>query len=259
MTSTRVLVAGLTALLCTTIAVPARADVTLKSQSTGKGMMGGAMSGDQTQYVKGTRTRSDRTAGGKQTSTIIDASARQMIVLDHDKKQAEVIDMTTIGDSMTKAGVTDINVSITPTGQTRQVAGSACTVYDVKVSVPMMANSGMTMTMAGPQCLAKNAPGHADFAAFFKAASEKGFFLDPQQAKAQPAAAKAMADMQRKMAELGVPLATEMNITMGGDGPMAEMMKKMGSTVTTEVTAISTAAIPDSMFEVPAGYKVSKR
>lgn len=256
--TSRVCVAGLTVLLCTTIADPASADVTLKSRSSGKGMMG-AMSGDATQYVKGTRTRNDQAIAGKQTSTIIDASARQMIVLDHDKKEAVIVDMNTIGESMTKAGLTDINVSITPTGQTRQVAGTSCAVYDVKVSVPMMANSGMTMTIAGPQCLAKSAPGYADFAAFFKAASEKGFFLDPQQAKAQPAAAKAMADMQRKMAELGVPLATEMNITMGGDGPMAEMMKKMGSTIATEVTAISTAPIPDAMFEVPAGYKITKR
>ena len=40
---------------------------------------------------------------------------------------------------------------------------------------------------------------------------------------------------------------------------MAEMMKKMSNTITTEVTAISTAAIPDVMFEVPADYKVTKR
>jgi hypothetical protein len=68
-----------------------------------------------------------------------------------------------------------------------------------------------------------------------------------------------MADMQRKMAELGVPLATEITIAMEASGPMADMMKKMGNTITTEVTAISTAAIPDAMFDVPADYKVTKR
>jgi hypothetical protein len=259
MKSTRVFVPGVVALLCS-MASPASADVTLKSKASGKGMAG-AMAGDMTQYVKSTRTRTDQTSGaGKQMSTIIDVATQKMIVLDHDKKQADVIDMTAIGNSMAKAGVADMNVTITPTNETRQVAGTACKVYELKVAVPMqMGNGGMTMVMSGPQCLAKNGPGHADFIAFYKAASEKGFFLDPNQAKAQPAVAKAMANMQRKMSELGVPLATEITIAMEASGPMAEMMKKMGNTITTEVTSVSTAAIPDAMFEVPADYKVSKR
>lgn len=256
MKTTRLIVPALSALLS---AAPAAADITLKSKASGKGMVG-AIAGDMTQYLKGTRTRTDQTTGGRQTSTIIDAATQKMIVLDHEKKQAEVIDMTAIGNSMAKAGMADVNVTITPRTETRQIAGTACQVYDLKVVVPMqMGNGGMTMVMSGPQCLAKNAPGHADFMAFYKAASEKGFFLDPNQARAQPAAAKAMADMQRKMAELGVPLATEITIAMEASGPMAEMMKKMGNTITTEVTAISTAAIPDAMFDVPADYKVTKR
>lgn len=257
MKSTRLLVPGLVALLA---ASPAVADVTLKSKASGKGMVGGVV-GDTTQYVKGTRTRTDQTTGaGRQTSTIIDVATQTIIVLDHEKKQADIIDMAAIGNSMAKAGMADMKVTITPTNETRQVAGTACTVYDLKVAVPMqMGNGGMTMVMTGPQCLAKNGPGHADFTAFYRAASEKGFFLDPNQAKAQPAVAKAMADMQRRMAELGVPLATEITIAMEAGGAMAEMMKKMSNTITTEVTAISTAAIADAMFEVPADYKVTKR
>ncbi|HET7220591.1 MAG TPA: DUF4412 domain-containing protein [Vicinamibacterales bacterium] len=260
MKSTRLLVPGVLALACSAMASPAAADVTLKSKSSGTGMTG-AMAGDMTQYVKGTRTRTDQTMGnGTQTSTIIDVATQTMIVLDHAKKEATVIDMTAIGGAMAKAGAADIEVAITPTDATRQIAGTACKVYDMKVAVPMqMGKGGMTMVMTGPQCLAKNGPGQADFTAFYNAASAKGFFLDPNQAKAQPAAAKAMADMQRKMAELGVPLATEITITIDASGPMAEMMKKMGNTITTEVTSISTAAIPDAMFDVPADYKVSKR
>jgi hypothetical protein len=46
---------------------------------------------------------------------------------------------------------------------------------------------------------------------------------------------------------------------MEASGPMAELMKKMGNTIVTEVTTVSTAPIADSMFEIPAGYKVNKR
>jgi Domain of unknown function (DUF4412) len=258
MKSTRLLIPALVLPLCALAAVPAAADVTLKSKGSGKGMMG-AMAGDTTQSLKGLKLRVDQTSGaGRQQTTIIDASSRQMIVLDHDKKEAEVIDMNSIADSMAKIGVSDIKASITPTGQTRQIAGSTCNVYDVKVAVPMGA-AGMTMAMTGPQCVVKDGPGHADFKAFYTAAAEKGFFMDPNQARNQPAAAKAMADMHRKMAELGVPFATETNIGMEGSGPMADMMKKMGNTIITEVTSVSTAPIADSMFEIPAGYTVRKR
>jgi hypothetical protein len=247
-------------LLCLAIASPARADVTIKSKGGGSGMVG-AMSGDMTQYIKGLKVRTDQTTGkGRETTTIIDMAARQMVVLNHDSKEADVFDMASLSSTLEKAGVTDVSVSLTPTTQTRQIAGQSCTVHDLKISVPMqMGNTKMTMVMSGPQCIAKNAPGQADYLAFYKAASENGGFFDPQQAKTRPAAAKAMTDMYRKMAELGVPYATEFTMGFEGQGPMADMMKKMANTITTEVTSVSTSPIAASLFDVPTGYKINKR
>ena len=248
------------ALLCCATASPARADVTLKSKGSGTGMVG-AVAGDMTQYIKGLKTRTDQTSGaGKQTSTIVDIAAKQMIVLNHDKKEADVIDMTNLSESLAKAGATDITATITPTTQTRQIAGQTCTVHDLRIAVPVQTGKmQMTMVMSGPQCLVKNGPGQAEFLAFYRAASENGGFLDATQAKTRPAAAKAMTDMYRKMSELGVPFATEMKISMEAEGPMAEMMKKMANTISTEVTSVSTAPIAAAMFEVPEGYKINKR
>jgi hypothetical protein len=246
--------------LCLAIAIPSRADVTITSKGGGTGMVG-ALSGDLTQYIKGLKIRMDQATGnGRNVTTIIDMAAKQMFVLNHEKKEVDVVDMGSLSASMEKAGVSDFTVSIKPTGQTRQIAGQSCTVHDLKVAVPMqMGNMKMAMVMSGPHCLVKNAPGQADYAAFYKAASESGGFLDPQQAKTRPAAAKAMTDMYRKMAELGVPYATEMTIGFEGEGPMADMMKKMANTITTEVTSVSTSPIAASMFDVPAGYKINKR
>ena len=59
------------------------------------------------------------------------------------------------------------------------------------------------------------------------------------------------------MTELGVPFATEITISLGGGGPMAET--RAIDTHTTEVISVSTALIPDSMFEIPADFTVVKR
>jgi hypothetical protein len=61
------------------------------------------------------------------------------------------------------------------------------------------------------------------------------------------------------MSEFGVPYATEMKVGFEGEGPMADMMKKMGTTTTSEVTSITTSPVAATLFEVPAGYKINKR
>jgi Domain of unknown function (DUF4412) len=249
-------------LLALALASPAAADVTTKQKSSGKGL-GGLMTGDVTQYVKGMKIRSDQTIGGKETSTILDAAAKQMIMLNHSKKEADVYDMTKMAEPLAKIATSDIKFDIKATGETRQIAGSTCAVHDVTVSLPMQmgGDAGMTLMMTGPYCLVKNGPGQADYQAFYRTIAENGFFMgDPRQAKAQPAQAKAMTEMYRKMSELGVPYSTEMNIKFEGGGPMAAIMSKMGGTsITNEVTSISTDPIADSVFEIPAGYKVNKR
>ncbi len=81
---------------------PALADVTLKSKGGGTGMVG-AVSGDMTQYIKGLKIRTDQLTGkGRETTTIIDIVAKQMIVLNHDSKEADVIDMGSLSESFGK-------------------------------------------------------------------------------------------------------------------------------------------------------------
>ena len=262
MTSVRVAIPVCTVLFCSLAVTPAFADLTLKQKTSGKGAIGSMAEGESTTYVKGMKFRSDTTNGDRRTSMVMDAGTSQMIVFNHDKKEAEVYDMAKMGEQISElVSVSEVKSSFTPTGQTRQVAGQTCAVHDVSVTMPVkIANMPMTMAMSGPYCLVKNGPGQADYAAFYKAASERGlFFGDPRAAKASPMP-RAMTEMYRKMSELGVPYAMDVTIKTTGDGPMAALMGKMGSaTMLSEVTAVSADPIADSIFEIPAGYKIQKR
>ena len=93
-----------------------------------------------------------------------------------------------------------------------------------------------TMVMQGSICLVRNGPGQADFTAFYQALGKSQPVPDPT---------------------LGVPFATEMTIGFRGEDPTAEV-REMG-TYTTEVISVSTDPIPDSLFDIPAGYSVTKR
>jgi hypothetical protein len=239
-------------------AAPASAQVTMTQKTSGTGM-GQNMAGEGVQYIKGTKMRSDQTMNGKKVSVIIDADTQQMIMLDHDKTEATITDMRKITQDLAKIEASDIDATITPTGETRQIAGASCAVHDMSVRVPAKIGGGndLTVVMKGPVCLVKDAPGAADYQAFYEAAAAKGlFFTDPRAAKAQPGQAKGMTELYKKMAEAGVAYSTELEFKFEGSGMMASMMNKMGGmTMKSEVVSVSSAPIDDAMFAVPAGWK----
>jgi len=253
-------VAGATA-AAMLLAAPSWADVTV-TETTGGKMFGQAdLSGTKVTRVKGHKMRQDTTRqGGDSISMIFDVDAGKMIMLNNTKKEAIVQSTGAFAESMSKISDADMNASITASGGSKTVAGMACNLYDAVVSVtftPMEKQPAMKMTMKGPLCLSKNAPGSADFKEFFSAASEKGFlFTDPTTAKSQPAMAKAMSTMLKKTAEGGLPLSSDFTMSFEGEGMMAQMMQKMGAgKMTSEATKIETGSISDDVFNVPAGYK----
>lgn len=242
------------------LSATAWADVTLTSKMTGK--MAGGDGTVQVVKIKGGKMRTDTTRGnGDMTSTIFDVEAGKMIVLDHKKKEAVVLDTAAIVETMGKTGNSiDVKADLKPTSEKKQVAGYDCTVYDTNVAVTMSPGEGMNMqmVMTGPACLSSNAPGKAEYEQFYAAAVGKGFFFtDPRAAKAQPGMAKAIAEMSKKWAEAGVPLSSTTTVKFDGGGIVTGMMNKMmGGPSTTELTKVETGTIADTEFATPAGYKV---
>lgn len=255
------------ALATLVMAAPAAADVKMIQNVTtkGMGMNGGGVS---TTYIKGLKMRTDLVMGDKTQTTIFDVEAQKMYIFDSKKKEADVWDMADFakqaGTTIDPAGMT---ASIKPNGQTKQVAGKNAAGYDMAISMP--ANIGgkddgmkMTANLTGPVWIVKGAPGTDDYLRFYKAAAEKGFiFTDPRAAKGSPGQAKAMTKMYEEFAATGgVPYEMEMNIKMGGDGPMAGLMARMGAFSTTQtVQSIDTAALDAALFAPPAGYKLSAK
>ena len=248
-------------------ATTASADVKVVAQMSGK-MMGMNPSGETVTYIKGNKMRTDQTMGGNQLSTIMDVDSGEMITINHKKKEAEIWSVADMGGLLQNAGVSanGVDVKITPTGQSKEIAGYTAVGHDMNVSVTSEmggAGSGMkmTVTISGPAFLSTAAPGAQDYAAFYVAAAEKGFFFgDPRAAKAQPGNAKGMMALYRSMAEKGVPLESKQIIKLSGDGPMAGLFAKMGGgEINSTVTSVSADPLAADLFTVPAGYKVKRQ
>jgi hypothetical protein len=262
----RLIRVALVALAGLALASPAFADVTLKSTGAGKGMgMGGTMT--MTTYIKGNKMRTDTVTGDTTRSMIFDIDAQRLYSFDSKKKEADVWDMQAFGANLqSSVDTAGMKSSIKANGQTKQIAGQAASGYDMEMIVPAMIGGAkgmkMTMTLSGPIWIVKGAPGTAEYLAFYKSAVEKGWiFSDPRGAKGNPGQAKAMAEMYRQLvATGGIPYEQEMNFKMGGEGPMAAAMSRMGNiSMTQTVQAIETGALAADLFATPAGYKLKEQ
>jgi hypothetical protein len=245
------------------VAAPAAADVTTTATSTGKAMMMD-LGGTSITRIKGNKMRIDSQKDGKETSVIIDIDGQRMITLDAGKKEAEITSLGKLQETLGKVTVGEVKASVTPTGETKTVAGISCKVHNLDLQIPFdMSGKGempATLLMTGPACLSKEAPGYADYLRLYSTAAEKGFiFGNPRQA-AGPAAAtqRGMAAMQKKMAEAGVSLEQTINIKMSGEGPMAMMGRMFNMNIGTAVSKVETSDIDAAVFDVPAGYKVKQ-
>jgi len=246
-------------------AVPAAADVSVTTQTSGKASFINVGGEGVTQF-KGKRQRTDSTVGSKTVSLIIDIDNLRFVDLNDAKKTATVTPLASISEELGKVGVGAMEATLTKTSQTKQVAGYPCTVHDVKVSMPFsptgQPGQGMdaVMVLSGTVCLSTAAPGLSDYQGFYKAAADSGFiFGNPAAAKSPTGAAqaKAYAALTRKMAEAGMALESHVNISATGDNPMAQMMAKLAaSDITTTVTKIETGDIAAERFDIPADYKV---
>jgi len=246
------------------IAAPAAADVTITATTTGKAPMAGDMGGSRTTRIKGNRMRMDMTRGDKQTALIFDFDGQRMIFIDENKHEATITSQARLQEALGKTSTGEIKASVMPTAETKTIAGFSCKVHNVSVEVPFSLGGPemqMSMVMAGPACLSKDAPGYADYQRLFTNIADKGWILGDPRAAQGPAAAmaKGIANFQRAMAAAGMSLEQNMHMEMKGEGPMAGMMGRMFKIDEGHVvTKIDTGDVDAALFDVPAGYKVKQ-
>jgi hypothetical protein len=230
------------------VAVPAFADITITMTMTTTG--GPApMDMSSATWIKGMKMRSDVRIMGQDMSIFVDVAAKQQVMVNNVTK--EVVDP---GAAMANAQMTfgEVKVSVKPTDQTKQVLGRTCAGYAVEMTMPMtIMDETLSMTMSGLVWIAKDAPGTAEYQAFTKAAAAAGLMST---VIAQGPQAKSLSQLQAALAENGIPLEQEMQITMTGSGPMAQVMAQSGAgnmKMTMAVTAITADPIPAETFTVP--------
>ena len=242
-------IAILVLLVCA--ASPASADLgmTMTLSMNAGGM---AVNATMETRVKALKMRSDIKVMQQDMSIFFDAAAKQVFTVNHVTKEITNTDPSALAGNF-PVTFGEAAVSMTPNGQTKEILGRACQGYAVEMTVPMtFGQESVTMRMAGTLWIADKGPGVEEYRAVSKAAADSGFSTSFM---SQGPQAKAMVEMQKAMADAGIPLAQEFQMTLEGTGQAAAAMAQVGNmTMATTVTALSTDPIADDVFALPAGY-----
>jgi hypothetical protein len=233
------------------LASPASADLGM-TMTMSMNVGGMAVNATMEARVKASKMRSDIKMMQRDLSVFFDAAAKQVWMANHATKEITSPDPAGMAGNFPVV-FGDAAVSMKPTGQTRELLGRTCQGYVLEMTVPMAAGSEtITMRMSGTVWIAGSGPGVEEFKAVSRAAAESGFSTSFM---AQGPTMKGAVEMQKAMADAGIPLAQEFHMTMEGTGQAAAALAQFGNmTMATTVTALSTDPIPDEVFSLPAGY-----
>lgn len=258
-----------------------RADVTIVQTMTVEGgpaaMAGQSISPKTTTRIKGLKSRTDIEMPSGGMSTIADLVAKQITILQHDKKTAQVV-VAAPGAGTTSTTTTapvtatvKMDASVAPTGKSQVLDGYKCDEFTFTTTLSMAEIAGanvppevaammrdMSMVMKGSMWVTKDAPGSAEYLAYQKALASSD--LAAAAAGVSGVSMPGMDKMMKAMASVnGLAYLTEMTMTITGTGQMADMMRQMGAMkMTSKTNSISATPISDDLLKVPEGYTIVK-
>ncbi|MBA3886452.1 MAG: hypothetical protein H0X67_12075 [Acidobacteria bacterium] len=251
------------------------ADVTIVTTMTMDGGAPGMMAGQQmprlVTHVKGMKAATVVETGATTMTSIIDLTRRRVVMLNSQDRTAQVLDGTPAAADKS-IPIPKMDLKVTPTGRKRTIQGVECTEHTYTMTVQMdqvmgggqvppeaaAMLQGVSMKMDGSVWSATTGPGAAEFMAYTKAFVDQNMMA--VMASGMPGLAGGIDQMMAASTQApGIAYLTEMTMTVEGTGQVVEMMRKMGPMkMRMEVTSISTDSVPDSMFEIPQGYKTVK-
>jgi hypothetical protein len=237
---------------------------------------GGGKSPTITNRIKGMKARMDMDMGARRFHQHFPScvTAKQVTILDHNQKTARIAmagQTSPAPSAAAPAGTIKFDSAVTPTGKSQTIDGMKCDEYSFTTSMSMADVGGanmppeaaammkdVTMVMKGSFWVSKDAPGAAEYREYQKTMSSGDLA-----AAAMGASGLNMPGMDKMMKAMqgveGMPVLTEMDMTIEGTGQIADMMKQMGAMrITTKVLSVKTDTIGEDVFNVPEGYQIIK-
>jgi hypothetical protein len=235
---------------------PALADLALVGRST-LTALNLPSQGREVLYVKKHQMRRDLTDRGRAYSYIYDLKTKRVAVVDHFMRQFE-----THALSSSKAGNSKgLRLKLSQTGRRHDLQDWNCEEYTLDASLPAeLGQEKVTVTLGGEVWLERKASERREVVPFVKAVEADDFFVGAAMpGKAANAQAQGINEVMRQVLGRGMLCAADIRLDYVGDGPMADLGRRMATKASIVYESVSDAPLQDELFDIPAGYREVRR
>lgn len=248
----------LTAAIAVAIVTPVHADLTLNGFSQVSALNRPNRS-QEALYLKKDRLRRDLTERGRSYTYLYDLKQRELTFIDHLFRQAEVRRFET-GEQKGATKGRDLKLDLTPTGRKHDLTPWECVEHQLKASLPgNMGQEQVVVNLDGQVWLAPNTREQRHIDPFIKSIPAQDLFIGvPTQGRAAATQVQGVNEVLRRILPKGMLCAFEIQVDYEGDGPMANLARRMATRVSLVYERVSETALKDELFEIPAGYQVSR-
>lgn len=238
----------------------ARADLLLQGRSS-VSALGAFTAGQEALMIHHNQLRRDVLDRGRAYSYLYDFGARRIVIVDHALRTAEVMLLDDLKSAAAKGARAGFKMDLDKTEKSYAVRHWQCVEHNLSVSLPAeLGGEQVNFQLNGRVWLAKNTPEQKEMQAFRSAAASPEFLVGlPAVAKITDDQAQAVGEAIRRIANMGVLCAFDVQSRYDGTGRMALLSQKMPTRLSLTYENFKTDAIDERAFGVPIGYQIIRK
>lgn len=213
--------------------------------------------GRETLYVKKHQLRRDVIDRGRSYSYLYDLKKKELVVVDHFQRLADIHRL--VADASAKPQ--EMTVNLAPTGRRHALQDWNCEEHGLSARLPAdFGKEKVTVVFEGQVWLERKAAERKEIAPFLKAVEAEQFFVGAAMAgKPATPQAEGVNEAMRQVLGKGMVCAAEILLKYEGNGPMADLGRRMATRASIVYESISDTALADGVFAIPAGYREIRR
>lgn len=249
-------VAWLAGCVLLSVSTTALADFVLSGRSSVVAMSMNA-AGREALSVRDHLMRRDLTDRGRAYSYIYDLKRKEIILLDHLMRTAQVQGLKAHTKASTPA---NLKLTLEPTGRTAKLGDWNCEEQNLAASMPTeMGQEKVKVVLEGTLWLERKASERKELAPFVRAIDTDDFFVGAQTpGKPAPPQGRVFNEVIRKILQRGMVCAADVQFKYEGGGPMADLARRMATRAGMAYETLEDGDLKTDIFTIPAGYHVER-
>jgi hypothetical protein len=226
------------------------------------GMANMPLSSQEKIWLRNTTIRRDFVDRGRAYTHLFDLAQHQAAIIDHVTRIAEVHDLNKMQmETEISAPLQGLKMTVKKSGNAKPLKHWNCEEHTLSASMPArLGNEETIFHLSGRLWVASKVKEQSEIRELVRRAKMPEFFIGiPAIARISPAQAAAISELVRRIAPKGLLCEGTMDMSHEGNGPMANLAKRIPARLGIIFQDFSTDPIPEGVFSIPGSYQIVRK